>query len=115
MKNSIKASGKLRKNFIAHNDGFICAYCHEKNPPQKGSYRNHCYNCLYSKHVDQEIPGDRASLCKGLMKPIDIDKEGKKGYIVIHQCIECGKISRNKSAPDDNFDSIIKLSTRKQL
>jgi len=104
-----------RKNFINLNDGFICGNCGKQNYPQKGSCRNHCVFCLCSQHVDDKIPGDRASQCKAIMKPIDIDQDGKKGYVIIHQCDKCGKIIRNKTAPDDDFDAIIKISLRKGL
>ena len=54
------------------NTGFICQNCgKEVLPLTDGSYRNHCPFCLYSLHVDI-IPGDRASDCGGIMKPIKI-------------------------------------------
>jgi len=104
-----------RKNFILVNEEFICEKCNEKNPVLKGSCRNHCRKCLFSKHVDDEVPGDRKSSCNGLMEPIEVDKTGKKGYILIHKCIKCGKIMKNKVANDDDFDQIVRLATRKQL
>jgi len=104
-----------RRNFISLNDGFICENCGKKNEPQQGSCRNHCVFCLYSKHVDDKIPGDRASKCKGLMQPIEVDHDGKKGYVIIHKCMQCGKVIRNRVALDDDFDAIIQLSLRKGL
>ncbi len=99
-----------KKNFIFKNEQFICENCKKNNPKLAAGCRNHCKFCLYSKHVDKEIPGDRESECKGLMKPISLDKDGKKGYIIIHKCIVCGAENRNKTASDDNFDAIIDLS-----
>jgi hypothetical protein len=104
-----------RKNYIFVNEGFTCEKCGEKNPAQKGGCRNHCRKCLYSKHVDKEVPGDRESTCLGLMEPFEVDLSGKKGYIIMHKCKKCGKIINNKCAPDDDFDAIIKLSTRKMI
>ncbi len=101
-----------RKNFISVNEEFVCENCGEKNLPSRGTCRNHCTKCLYSKHMDESVPGDRKSGCKGLMEPIEVDSEGKKGYVLIHKCIKCDKIIRNKTAPDDDFDAIIRLSTR---
>lgn len=72
-------------------------------PIKHGSCRNHCPKCLYSKHVDREGPGDRASGCKGMMQPIGIDKDAKKGFVLIHECKNCGKMIRNKAAEDDDL------------
>ncbi len=84
-----------RKN---ENTAFQCENCYQTVVPlTNGSYRNHCPFCLYSKHLD-EHPGDRASKCKGLMLPMQLDYSGKKGYQIIHQCMKCGKTQRNKIA-----------------
>lgn len=112
---SKSSSSDNRRNFISLNDGFICENCGKKNDPQQGSCRNHCVFCLCSKHVDDKVPGDRASKCKALMQPVEIDQDGKKGYVIVHQCVKCGKIIRNKVAADDDFDAIIKISLRKGL
>ena len=42
------------------------------------SCRNHCPNCLYSKHVDKN-PGDRQEDCHGMLEPIGIEIDSKKG------------------------------------
>ena len=98
------------KNFIARNEGFICAHCGQAiKAIKQGTYRNHCPACLYSLHVDQELPGDRASKCQGLMEPRGIVLSSK-GYVIIHHCLECGKVSNNKTAPDDAFDKLLELS-----
>ena len=74
-------------------------------------YTNHCPHCLYSKHVDELIPGDRNSICKGEMKPIGLQiKSGR--YIIFHQCQKCQKITRNKASKNDNHEKLIKLSTK---
>jgi DNA-directed RNA polymerase subunit RPC12/RpoP len=112
---SLNNKSQVRKNFISINEGFICINCGKYCPPHKNSYRNHCKYCLYSKHVDNEIPGDRKSKCNGLMEPIKIDYSGKKGYIIVHKCIKCGKTIRNKTANDDNLNEIIKLSTKQYI
>ena len=90
--------------FIAREEEFTCEFCRQVVAPlEKGSYRNHCPACLYSKHVDLHGPGDRASQCLGLLKPIGLDSSSKKGYIVIHECQKCSSIKRNKCAPDDDL------------
>lgn len=99
-----------KKNFVARNEGFTCKHCQAKIKPIKhGTYRNHCPLCLHSLHVDQDIPGDRDSKCQGLMEPRGIVLSSK-GYVVVHHCLECGKVSNNKTAPDDDFDKLLELS-----
>lgn len=98
---------------IRENQGFVCINCSKKVLPiAKGSYRNHCPFCLFSLHVD-ELPGDRASRCRGLMEPIRIIYNSKKGYQLVHKCIKCGIekaniISDDISQPDD-FNLILKI------
>lgn len=86
------------------NESFTCENCSktiEIHP--EGSARNHCPFCLHSKHMDLNFPGDRASTCLWIMKPIDIDHKKNKGWMVKHSCIKCNKEMLNKVAPDDNF------------
>jgi len=72
------------------NAGFICNNCNEEIlPVTNGRYRNHCPFCLYSVHLDI-IPGDRASSCAGLMKPIHLTYKSKKGWQIVHVCLKCG-------------------------
>lgn len=99
-----------RKNFIMNNDPFECGFCGAQNGPLQGSCRNHCTQCLYSRHVDDVVPGDRASTCLGLMKPIGLDSHSKKGQMIIHECLTCGKNIRNIVARDDDFDRLVEVS-----
>lgn len=72
------------------NTGFICKNCNKNILPiSNGSYRNHCPFCLHSIHLDL-IPGDRASSCRGLMKPLHLTYKSKKGWQIIHICLSCG-------------------------
>lgn len=97
-------------NFTVLNEGFQCRNCGAEVPPQKGSCRNHCTQCLYSLHVDAAYPGDRASTCHALMKPIGVTQSSKKGYILLHECTKCGVKIRNKVAADDSMDRVIEIS-----
>ena len=38
--------------------------------------------------------------CRGLMKPVGLDYSSKKGYQLIHCCVECNKMIKNKVALD---------------
>lgn len=103
-----KTNGTLSfkdKNFLEEgtneqkkeNTDFTCENCGANvKAVTNGSYRNHCPFCLYSKHLDN-TPGDRNSLCKGLMKPLDLEYSNKKGYQIIHQCLQCNKIQKIRS------------------
>ena len=95
------------------NTGFLCAVCDTQVPPLgNGSYRNHCPACLWSKHVDGERPGDRASDCRGAMRPIGIVRS-KKGFQIVHRCERCGIQRRNRVAAEtvmaDDIDAIVAL------
>ena len=92
--------------FVARQEAFMCEHCGKQVAPiVHGSYRNHCPFCLYSKHVDAEGPGDRASSCGGLMRPIALDQRSGKGFFVIHECTKCGKQIPNRAAADDDLAS----------
>jgi hypothetical protein len=98
----------MSEKFIKINESFKCLYCGLFNEKDKhGSCRNHCYYCLYSLHVDI-YPGDRKESCNGLMKPIDIKTIGGKN-IIYHKCLDCNKINKNKSLPDDNLINFYEL------
>ena len=94
---------------IKNDEGFICVNCGKEVSPLKYTSRNHCPYCLHSIHVDI-VPGDRANTCKGLLVPISIEPNNKKGYIIEYKCKKCGEIKRNKSADDDNFDAMLEIS-----
>lgn len=93
--------------FIAKQEPFTCEKCGKPvDDLSNGSYRNHCPFCLYSKHVDKEGPGDRLSECGGLMMPLGLIQSSGKGWILVHECITCGKRIKNKAAPDDDLAKI---------
>ena len=97
------------------NTSFECENCQKEVTPLKnGSYRNHCPFCLYSLHVDVN-PGDRANDCLGLLEPIGVEHNAKKGWIILYECERCGETGRNKAALDDpdfpdDYDVILELS-----
>ena len=82
---------------------FICRVCgREVVPDGAGSdHRNHCPNCLTSLHVDDR-PGDRASDCGGYMDPVAVWVKKNGEWAIIHRCRQCGKMSANRVAADDN-------------
>lgn len=96
-------------NFIEIDEEFVCENCNKNVEKLNYSCRNHCPHCLYSKHVDIN-PGDRAETCHGLLKPIGIENNPKKGFVIVYRCEKCGAIRKNVAAKDDNMNLIIKLS-----
>lgn len=94
------------KRFQRTIESFTCEFC--GNDIEGGGYTNHCPHCLYSKHVDIN-PGDRASTCHGLMKPIAVLIQGQK-YTLQHRCQKCGIIKNNKVAKADSFDKLLELA-----
>lgn len=97
------------------NNAFTCVHCGcVVQPLENGSVRNHCPQCLHSLHVD-EFPGDRASLCGGLLEPKSVEQQSKKGWVIVHCCQKCGAEKRNKAALDDpnqpdDWNALIVLS-----
>ena len=94
--------------FIERDEAFVCENCGFKVEPLGYSCRNHCPKCLCSKHVDID-PGDRAESCHGILRPIGLENNSKKGYIIVFQCDKCGMVRKNKMAKDDDFDLILKI------
>jgi protein-arginine kinase activator protein McsA len=102
----------LNKN--ATNKGFTCRNCGKTVEPAAKTARNHCPYCLWSLHVDLEVPGDRKNPCQGLMEPGALyQKHGE--WIVVHRCIECDFERPNKLSEDDNFETAIDLSKNSSL
>lgn len=91
------------KSFTRRIEDFTCANC--GTHVRGNGYTNHCPQCLYSRHVDNN-PGDRAAVCGGMMCPIAAAPY-RDGYIITHKCEKCGKTIRQNAAPDDNLDAII--------
>lgn len=96
------------KQFNMIDENFICENCGKK--VQKANYtaRDHCPYCLYSKHVDIN-PGDRQNTCKGLLKPVGIEKF-KDTYKILYKCTKCNQEHKNIMANDDDMNEIIKVS-----
>jgi len=96
------------KQFTHRNEGFVCEVCGANVPDAKGTCRNHCTECLCSKHVD-ENPGDRKASCLGVMRPIGIGIKGGMPEKIFFKCEKCGFKRPNKIAEDDNKDKILEI------
>jgi hypothetical protein len=105
-----------RRNFLpTGNDAFECGRCGcSVVPLSRGGFRNHCPECLWSRHVD-DVPGDRASSCGGLMRPERLEGSPGSGWYLVHVCAECGFSRRSLTAENDpgqpdRWDRIVDLS-----
>ncbi len=96
------------KKFTMIDEEFICEVCGHKVSKLNYTARDHCNNCLSSKHVDVN-PGDRKSTCKGTLVPVDIEKGPKDKYKIVYKCNKCGEIKRNVMADDDNFEKVLEI------
>lgn len=100
------------KRFIKINDEFTCEYCGFENDPANKTCRNHCKQCLCSKHVDIN-PGDRSETCQGRLIPIGFEIKGAEIKQIIFHCENCQKTRKNKPAEDDNKKLMWEIMSKK--
>ena len=83
---------------------FRCVRCKQfiGAPISGGRHRNHCPNCLWSRHVDGRVPGDRKSDCHAAMEPIGRIVRRNGEQMLLHECRRCGKHDPNRIAADDH-------------
>ena len=91
--------------FKKNDNEFICINCGKKVEKLKYTSRDHCDHCLHSLHVDI-TPGDRENKCRGLLVPVNVEINSKKGEVIVYKCNKCGQEVRNIVASDDNRDEI---------
>ncbi len=86
-------------------ESFKCVNCRAFIGPtvSGGRHRNHCPLCLYSRHVDDKRPGDRASTCGAKMAPIGRFTRADGEPMILHRCLGCGFARANRLAADDNL------------
>ncbi|MGZ4134483.1 MAG: RNHCP domain-containing protein, partial [Tumebacillaceae bacterium] len=63
---------------------------------------------------------DRAANCGGVLEPVSIEDNKKKGYMVVHRCKACGHVGKNKLALDDpnqpdSFDRMLEIMKNQRL
>jgi hypothetical protein len=103
----------VRRARGAHGDPgtFRCGHCRlDVSLEAVGTaHRNHCPNCLWSRHVD-DSPGDRAAECGSLMEPIAITVRGDGEWVLVHRCRGCEELHLNRTAGDDNPLMLVRLA-----
>ena len=94
-------------------EGFVCEHCGRYVPGEAPGtrHRNHCPLCLWSRHVDIS-PGDRRSGCRGDMEAIAVSVKRNGEWMLVHRCVECGKLSGNRTAGDDNELALMSLAVK---
>lgn len=92
---------------------FRCSHCRLDVPMDAPGtrHRNHCPNCLWSRHVD-DSPGDRAADCGSAMEPIAISVRGRGEWVLVHRCTRCHEIHLNRVAGDDNPLVLVRIAVR---
>ena len=102
---------QIRTNPIARDEAFTCLHCGRPIGPHGRSARDHCPFCLRSQHVD-EVPGDRAAECGGILDPIGVQRRGIR-TMIHYRCRGCGaeRINQalNDGDPPDDWDQVIAL------
>jgi RNHCP domain len=95
-------------------DLFRCRHCRLDVPATAPGtkHRNHCPSCLWSRHVDAGVPGDRAAVCAGAMEPIGVAVHGDGEWALVHRCTGCGAVSVNRIAGDDNPFALMRLAVK---
>lgn len=79
--------------------------------------RNHCPYCLWSRHLDLYAAGDRLSACKAPMQPLALTTKrsrnkyshGRGELMLVHLCTDCGNLSINRIAADDDVDTLLEV------
>jgi hypothetical protein len=95
-------------------DSFRCRHCRlDVSMAAPGTqHRNHCPNCLWSRHVDDDVPGDRAADCAGSMEPIGVSVRDDGEWALVHRCTACSTVHVNRIAGDDNPLMLMRLAVQ---
>ncbi|MDE1855420.1 MAG: RNHCP domain-containing protein [Candidatus Micrarchaeota archaeon] len=100
---------KTARRFTRKIEDFTCFNC---GIEVRGTgYTDHCPDCLWSLHVDNN-PGDRASKCRGRMKPTGVTFD-RNSYTIDYVCTKCGAKKRFKASEADNreiLSSLVKVA-----
>jgi len=76
------------------------------------AHRNHCPNCLWSRHLDDHRPGDRSADCRSGMEPLAVAVRGDGEWLLVHRCTGCGLVRLNRTASDDQPLLLVRLAVR---
>ncbi|MCA1830862.1 MAG: RNHCP domain-containing protein [Actinomycetota bacterium] len=93
---------------------FRCRHCGLDVPLRAPgtAHRNHCPNCLWSRHLDDDEPGDRDADCGSTMEPIAVSVRGKGEWVIVHRCTGCDEVHVNRTAGDDSPLLLLRLAVK---
>jgi hypothetical protein len=93
---------------------FRCGHCALDVPLDAPgtAHRNHCPACLWSRHLDDDVPGDRDARCGSSMEPIAVSVRGDGEWVLVHRCTGCGELHLNRTAGDDSPLLLLRLAVR---
>lgn len=104
---------RLMDGEVSTGMGFVCVKCGATaaTAGAGSSHRNHCPRCLHSVHLDH-VPGDRKAMCGGTMEPVSVWVRKQGEWALIHRCAECGAMSSNRIAADDNEMLLLSIAAK---
>ena len=98
---------------MAEQETFRCVRC--KQAVDMLSFgttqRNHCPQCLWSRHVDN-FPGDRKASCGSPMEPLAVFLGNGGEWMLIHRCKGCNLLHENRIAGDDSVMVLMAIAAR---
>ena len=100
---------QVRTNPIHRDESFECIHCRKSVEPGGAQVRDHCPHCLHGRHVDN-VPGDRAAVCGGLLVPVDFVIQGRAGVIISYACKGCKHTFRVRAHPGDELPKGLRLN-----
>ena len=105
-------SDHRRRGDRRRTSSFRCGHCRLDVPTDAPgtTHRNHCPTCLWSRHLDDDTPGDRDADCGSLMEPIGITVRGDGEWVLVHRCTGCDEVHLNRTAGDDNPLALLRLA-----
>jgi RNHCP domain len=108
---TFRGADRRRLQFRSLTEEFRCRHCRLMvfPPPSGGRHRNHCPYCLWSRHVDGRVPGDRASDCGRAMEPVGTFHRHNGEQVVLHRCLGCGTDRHCRVAADDDPTLLMRL------
>lgn len=93
---------------------FRCRHCQLDVPLDAPGtrHRNHCPYCLWSRHVDDDVPGDRDAACGSSMEPLAVAVRGDGEWLLLHRCVACDQLRLNRTAGDDSPLLLLRLAVK---
>ncbi|HVM10528.1 MAG TPA: RNHCP domain-containing protein [Acidimicrobiales bacterium] len=93
---------------------FRCRRCNLDVPADAPgtAHRNHCPNCLWSRHLDDDVPGDRDARCGAGMEPVAVSVRGDGEWVLVHRCTACHVVHLNRTAGDDSPLLLFQLAVK---